>query len=89
MEDLVESFSLSETKKTNHAAKFCTVLCDTVNEKTTLQEVGGVILPLDRHTLFVTFAPAVDDTARTALPREVRLALIHHKKYFFKGGLIL
>ena len=37
----------------------------------------------------MTFAPTVDDTARTALPKELRLALIHHKKYFFNGGLTL
>jgi hypothetical protein len=37
----------------------------------------------------VTFAPTVDDIARTALPKKLRLALIHHKKYFFKGGLTL
>jgi hypothetical protein len=48
-----------------------------------------VILPLERHTIFVSFAPTVDDAARTALPRDLRLALIHHKKHFFKGGLTL
>ena len=73
------------------AAKFCIVLCDTVSDKATLLAVGGGggILPLERHTLCVTFAPIVDDTARTTLPKELRLALIHHKKYFFKGGLTL
>ena len=79
LEDLVESFSFSETKKKSMAANLCTVLCDTVSDKTTLPKVGGVILPLDRHTIFVTFAPTVDDTAKTALPRELRLALIHQK----------
>ncbi len=49
----------------------------------------GVILLLERNTIFVTFAPTVDDTIRTALPKVFRLALIHHKKYFFKGGLTL
>ena len=88
-DDLVESFSFSETKKKSLAAKFCTILCDTVSDKTTLLEIGGVILPLDCHTIFVTFAPTVDDTARTAQPRELRLALIHHKKHLFKGDLTL
>ena len=88
-DDLVESFSFSETKKKSLAAEFCTVLCDTVSAKTTLMEISGVILPLDRHTMCVTFAPTVEDTARTALPRELGLALIHHKKHFFKGGLTL
>ncbi len=36
LEDLVESSSFSEIKKRSLAAKFCTVLCDTVNDKTTL-----------------------------------------------------
>jgi len=85
LEDLVESFSFSETKKKSLAAKFCTVLCDTVSDKTTLLEVGGVILPMGSHTIFVTFVPTVDDTAKTALPRELRLALIHHKKTLLQG----
>ena len=89
LEDLVESFSFNETKKKSLAAKFSTVLCDTVSDKTTLLEIGGFILPLERHMIFVTFAPTVDDTTRTALPKELRLALIHHKKYFFEGGLAL
>jgi hypothetical protein len=37
----------------------------------------------------VTFAPTADDTSRTTLPKELRLTLINHKKYFFKGGLTL
>ncbi len=85
----MESFSFSEIKKRSMAAKFCTVLWDTVSDKTTLLEIGGVILPLERHTIFVTFAPTGDDTSRTTLPKELRLALINHKKYFFKGGLTL
>ena len=89
LEDLVESFSLSETKKKSLAAKFCTVFCDTVSDKTVLLEVGGVIFQLNSHTIFVTFVPTVDGTARTALPMELRLVLIHHKNHFFKGGLTL
>ena len=89
LDDLVESFSFSETKKKSLATKFCTVLCDAVSDKTTLLEIGGVILPIYCHTVFVTFAPTLDDTLRTALPREFRLALIHHEKRFFKGGITL
>ncbi len=37
----------------------------------------------------MSFAPSTDDTTRTALPKELRLALIHHKDHFFKGGLTL
>ncbi len=76
----MESFSFSEIKKRSLAAKLCTVLCDTVSDKTTL---------LERYTIFVTFAPTADDTSRTTLPKELRLALINNKKYFFKGGFIL
>jgi hypothetical protein len=86
LEDLVKSFSFSETKKKSLAAKFCTVLCDTVSDKTTLLEIGRVILPLERHTIFVTFAPTVDDTTRTALPKELGLALIRHKNTSSKGA---
>jgi hypothetical protein len=89
LEDLTESFSFSEIKNKSMAAKLCTVLCDTVSDKATLLELGGVNLPLERHTIFVTFTPTLDDTTRTALPKELRLALIHHKKYFFKGSLTL
>jgi len=84
LENLVESFSFSETRKKSLAAKCCTVLYDRVNDKTMLVKIGGIILPLERH-----FRPTVDDTARTALPRELMLALIHYKKFFFKGGLAL
>jgi len=85
----VEIFSFIETKKKSMTARFCTVLCDAASDKTTLFSSGGVILPLEHHTIFMTFAPTVDDTARTTLPKELRLALVHHKKHFFKGGLIL
>jgi hypothetical protein len=89
LEDLVESFSFIEIKKRGLAAKLCTVLCDTVSDKTTLLEIGGVILPLERHTILVTLAPTADDTSRTSLPKELRLAVINHKKHFFKGGFTL
>ncbi len=76
-------------KKRSLSARHCTVLCDTVSDKTTLLETGGVILPLERYTVFITFAPTADDTTRTALPKELRLALLSHKSFFFKGGLTL
>ena len=40
-------------------------------------------------TLYVTFAPTADDTVRTSLPKEIRLALRSHKALFFPGGLVL
>jgi hypothetical protein len=89
LEELIESFSFGEVKKRSQVAKYRTVLCESITGKTTLLETGGVILPLERHTIYVSFAPMTDDTARTAMPKALRLALIHHKNYFFKGVLTL
>jgi hypothetical protein len=89
LEGLVESFSFSEIKKRILTATFCTVLCDMVSDKTTILELGVVILPLERHSIIVTFASTTDDTARTALPKELRLALKHHKDHISKGSLTL
>ena len=68
LEDFVESFFFSEVKKRNLAAKLCTFMCDTVSDKATLLELGGIILPLEHHSIIVTFAPTTDDTTKTALP---------------------
>jgi len=84
MEDLAESFSFSETKKKSLATKFCTVLCNTVSDKTTLLEIGGIILPFECHMIFVTFAPTVDYMTRTALLKALRLVLVQSKKHFSK-----
>ena len=73
----MESSSFREIKKRSLAAKYCTVLCETVSDKTILLEIGGgVILPLEQHTIFITFVPTADDTTRSALPKELRLALL-------------
>jgi len=40
-------------------------------------------------TLFITFSPTADDTIRTFLPKEIRLALRIHKALFYTGGLLL
>ena len=40
-------------------------------------------------SLFVSFAPSMDDTLRTSLPKEVRIALRSHKALFYPGGLVL
>jgi hypothetical protein len=37
----------------------------------------------------VSFSTTVDDTVRTSLPRETRLALRSHKALFYLGGLVL
>jgi hypothetical protein len=71
------------------ASRLCTVLCDTNSDKSTLLEIGGIILPLERHEIYVTFAPTTDDTARTSLPKDVRIALKTHKRLFFSGGRTL
>jgi hypothetical protein len=68
LEDLARSFSFSEFQKRSLDAKFCTVLCDTVSDKANLLELGGVILPLEHHSIIVTFAFTTDNTTRTALP---------------------
>ena len=89
LEDLVESFSFSEISKRSRAARFCTVLCESNTDKATLRDAGGIVFPLEEHTIFVTFSPTADDTTRTSLPKEVRLALKNHRRFFFRGGLTL
>ena len=89
LEDLIESFSFSEISKKSLAARLCTVLCDTNIDKSTLLEIGGIIVPIKRHEIYVTFAPTTDDTALTSLPKDIRLALETHKKIFFSEGLTL
>jgi len=87
LEDLMKSFFFNEIRNKSLAANFCTALFDTASDKTTLLEIGGggVIRPLERHTIFITFAPTVDDTVRTVIPKELRLALIHHTNTSSKG----
>jgi hypothetical protein len=46
IEDFIESFSFSEIANKSLAARLCTVLCDTHSDRSTLLEVGGIILPL-------------------------------------------
>jgi hypothetical protein len=89
LEDLIESFSFNKIIKRFLAARLCIVLCDMNSDKSTLLEIGGIIQPLEGHTIYVTFAPTADDTARTSLPKDIRLAFNTHKKLFFHGGLTL
>ncbi len=37
----------------------------------------------------MSFSLTMDDTIRTSLPREIRIALRNHKDFFYPGGLIL
>ena len=46
IEDLAESFSFSEVRKRSLQTRFCSVLCDTVRDKDTLLNCGGIILPM-------------------------------------------
>ena len=61
-------------------------LCDTVSDKDLLLNGGGIILPMAKTTRFLTFAPTADDSIRTSLPKEMRLALTSHKTIFYQGG---
>ena len=54
-----------------------------------LLNYGGIILRVEQMSLFLTFAPAADNTIRTSLPYEIRLALRSHKALLHQGGLVL
>jgi hypothetical protein len=89
VEDLAERISFSEVRKRSLQTRFCSVLCDKVNDKDTLLNCGGLILPMGQMTLFLTFALTADDTIRTSLPKEIMLALRSHKALFYQVGLLL
>ena len=89
IEDIADAFSLSEIRKRSLHTRFCSALCDTVSDKDLLLNCGGIILPMVRMTLFLTFAPTADDSTRISLPKEIRLALTSHKNLFYQGGLVL
>ena len=87
--DLADAFSFCDIRKRSLLTRFCTVLCDSVSDQDMLANCGGIVLPMARMTLYITFAPSADDTIRTSLPKEIRLALKSHKNLFFQGGLVL
>jgi hypothetical protein len=89
IEDIADAFSFSEIRKRYLQTKLCLVLCDTVSDKDLLLNCGGIILSMARMTLFLTFAQTADDSIRTSLPKEIRLALTNHKILFYQGGLVL
>ena len=64
-------------------------MCKTGNDRDTLKNCGGIILPMEHMSLYVTFSPTADDTVRTSLPKEIRLALRSHKALFYPDGLVL
>ena len=69
--------------------RFCSVLCETICDKDALLSSRVLILPFGGMTLFLTFSPIADDTIRTSLPKEIKLAMRSHKALFYTGGLIL
>ncbi len=92
MEDqatLADSFSFKEIRKRSLQSHFCFVLCETTNNQDALLNYGCIVVPFGHMSLFVTFAPSMDDTLRTSLPKEVHIALRSHKTLFYQGGLVL
>jgi len=87
--DLADIFSFNEIRKRALKSCFCVILCDTTNDQDTLLSCGGIVLPIGHMSMYVTFAPSMDDTLRTSLPKEVRIALRSHKALFYQGGLVL
>jgi len=89
IEDVAESFSFSEIQKKTLRTRFCSVFCEIVSDKDALLSSGSLILPFGGMTLFLTLSPTTDDTIRTSLPKEIRLALRSYKAPFYQGGLLL
>jgi hypothetical protein len=89
IEDLAESFSFGEIHIRTQQARFCSVLCETINDKDALLNFGEVILLFGEMTLFLTYSPTTSNTIRTFLPKEIRLALRSHKALFYQGGILM
>jgi hypothetical protein len=86
LSDLAGSFSFGEIRKRTLQYRFCSVLCDTISDQDTLVNCGGLVLSIGHMSLYVSFDPSMDDTLRTSLPREVRIALRSHKAFFYQGA---
>ena len=89
LSDLVDSFSFSEIQKRTLQYRFYSVLYDTTNDQDTLLKCGSLVLSIGPVSLYVTFAPSMDDTLRASLSKKVRIALRSHKALFYQGGLVL
>ena len=83
IDDLAESFYFNEIRKRTLHTRLCLALCDTVSDKDTLLNCGGIILSMGQITLFPTFAPTADDTTRTSLTKEIQLAMRSRKALFY------
>ncbi len=87
--DLANSFSFNDIQKRSLQSRFFSVLCDTKSDQYTLLNSWGLVLLIGHMSLYVSFAPSMNDTLRTPLSREVRIALRSHMALFYQGGLTL
>jgi len=69
LEGLAESFSFAEIRKRTIHTRFCAVVCEIGSDKNSLENCGGIILPMGQMSLYVTFSSTADDTVRTYLPK--------------------
>jgi hypothetical protein len=60
-----------------------------VTPPATFLNYGDVVVSWGPFTLYVIFAPTMDDALRTSLPKEIRIALHSHKATFYQSGLVL
>jgi hypothetical protein len=84
--DLVDSFSFSKIRKRSLQSPFCSVLCEPTSNLDTLLNCGGVVLPFGPMSLFVTYAPSMDDTMRTSSQRRFASLFAATKPSSTKGA---
>jgi hypothetical protein len=84
--DLADGFSFSEIQKRILQSRFCSVLYDTTSDQATLLNCRDPVLLIGHMSLYVSFAPSMDDTLRISLPMEARIALRSHTALFYQGG---
>jgi len=89
LEEHAERFSFYEKKNRGPHALFCSLLRETVSDKDVLLSAGSIVLPLATADIIATFFSSLDDTTRTSLPKEIRIAMTSHKAHFFTRGLAL
>ena len=57
LEGLAESFFFAEIRKRTAQTRSCAVICETGSDRDTLENCGGIILPMGQMSLYVTFFP--------------------------------
>jgi len=83
----VHNFSFSEIRKRTLQPRLCySVLCDTTSDQDTLLNWGGLVLPIGHMSLYVFFAPSMDDTLRTSFPRRFVSRSTATKPFSTKGA---